>query len=1026
MPPPLLTIPSELLLTIFEDCDIGGKAALVKVNRHMYNQLNQRLYLFNVREEGRSALVWAAWKGNMETMELACDAGAVIDDDVGSDPNQIRKFLPTGFMDSLVRAPSPVGFPNMWEFMPLHVAASNGNTEMVAWILSRGVRIDHKAVGYLASHNWFHWNDFLRINGYPPNLYYDVPSFSPLHLAICEGHMSIAKQLIDHGASGLTCATTGSSAIHIASLVGRVDMVEFLAANRPEVIHSVDKGGMSALHYAAFSPAGAKVIPTLIELGLDVNGQDQSGMTSLHVATSLGSVHAAIAMVDAGAVVSTWPVQANPTHFTPLHLACCPPQRRSLLYADFGQARLESDEQRLRATWEERRQVLVQKMLEKGDIDINANASFNWNGRRLINCNALRAAIQEPIAVVKMLLDAGAQSLPDTLYHLLTSGEWQGGRQEKEAKILLLLRYFVRLDVRLSLYRGTLLEYIVARHSVSRSACPLICFLIKHLTFYLHASDVTLAQAALAIFRQWLRRPNQELETCTLLVEAGGIIEPWARPEIRKVINDWITHSDVHRHLSSDSIAHLLRIFPATLSFNRLLIEALISFGRRGNYYTAHRGPNRRCCDGPNAVTTLLRLVNFSVAIRDDFGRSALHFATACAHSPAMKTLILHGHSPNVSDIFGITPLHHLLARGEASPEGELYGLDDLLEHGANPFYVAVATRDMLSNYESGGKVPKPNPSQYTALEISLYHNRGMSQMLKHLSLANIPASRIPSFTVNCISLCLSRTARLTSLCQIAKVWGEMQPEKCADLNKALLEVLQALWDSLAYLNGPKRTVWSVVAEKLAVCMLWLFCTNIMDTSRGDGADDVWGCIAQHMLSRHLSRPPHQEAAPLDTVLDSFFLLRTLPSAGRIVVFPRPLDFVQPQGDVFKWLDGLAPHESLFDDSRMDVDPAPAQEGQPISAEEPTPAPAQEGQPTPAPAQEGLPAPAEEPTPPTEGSVTCSEEDTTDEEDTDDEETAFTPGIEGQGPIGMEIWVRLQVLDPFRRAFLERVKQLRV
>ncbi|KAL8296681.1 hypothetical protein RB597_005997 [Gaeumannomyces tritici] len=1040
MAPPLLTIPDELLLNIFYDCDIGEKAALVRVNRHLYHKLNPHLYIFNVRNEGSSTLVWAAWTGNLETMKLAWDAmGAVGNDDAWryfcdfAVTCQSNTFLPKSFREQAKSVPSTIGsesrygFPPRYGLPPLHLATRQGHNEMVAWMLSHGAQTDSTLVGCFKCGNLLYDCHIHEISGYPPGLYLAQDHLvSLLHLAICQGHMSTTEVLIKHGTSTLTCHNTGTSAMHDASLAGRIDIMRFLAANHPEILHSVDKSGMSALHYAAFSPAGASVVPVLVELGLDINGQDQSGMTSLHLATCLGNVQAAIAMVDAGAAITMWRGGRSRMHFTPLQAACCSPQFTDLVYEVFGVEVHESNEPSLERLWEERRQVLLQKMLEKGDIDINASMRLGWHGEFLRDCTVLRAAIRGPICIFKMLLDAGAEPLPDTAYYLLTNDEWS---EDKDAKFLLLLQYGLRLDAPLSSYLGTLLDYVVGAACDSQSSDfdgpdyvvryyhsrPLLDSdtwslgfaypeipasfarrLIERIEVNLHSSRKHLTKVALELYKKSRGQARKELEACALLVEAGASIEPYiSKPWIGKFLNNWLTHRDAPRYLRPEIIALLLRILPTILSAEKLLINALISFGTVGRYHASQHDINRCCRRKPSAIMTLLGLIKGPITVKTPLtGRSALHFATACAHCPAMEGLLLRGQDPNVSDKFGITPLHNLLAFGNVSPEGKLHGLDVLLEHGADPFHVVAATPDMVADDEYGLKVPKPNPSQYTALEISLYYNRGMSQMLQHVSLADIPASRIPSFTVNCISLCLSRTARLTSFCELAKAWGEVQPEKCADLNKALLEVLRALWDTLADLNGPKRTLWSVVAEKLAIYIIWLFCTNTTETSRGDGVDDVWGCIASHMASRNVSRPAHQEWAPLDTVLDRFFELQSLPSGGRTILSPRPLDFAQPQGDVFQWLDGLVPQESLFDDSNVCTDQAPT--------------------------RERLSTPAREPAAPTEGLEASSEH-----SDTTDGETEFTPGIEGQGPIGMEIWVRLQVLHPFRLGFLERVKQLR-
>lgn len=237
------------------------------------------------------------------------------------------------------------------------------------------------------------------------------------------------------------------------------------------------------------------------------------------------------------------------------------------------------------------------------------------------------------------------------------------------------------------------------------------------------------------------------------------------------------------------------------------------------------------------------------------------------------------------------------------------------------------------------------------ALEISLYYNCGTYQILKYVSVADIPAGRIPSFTLRCISFCLSRPSRLRSLCELVIAWGRADAAQRADVDRAMLVVLQALWDGLLVLDGgldgsrggdnnspnsnnnnnnddDNKTggpVVLVAVQRLVVFVLWYFCRHTMDTSRGHGAaDDVWARIARHMASRQLSR---EEPTQLDKALDRFFSLDALSLPGHVVPFPRPVGACRPREEFDQRASDPPPSSLLFSSSSLSrpspLDPTP-------------------------------------------------------------------------------------------------------
>ncbi|KLU92015.1 hypothetical protein MAPG_10962 [Magnaporthiopsis poae ATCC 64411] len=911
--PPFVTVPDELLLGLFERLEIADKNALVRASRHLYEKLNPHLYLFNVRHENSSAMIWAAWEGSLGTMKLAYEAGADPNDRLSRFP---LLFLPKGFADSISQA-MPSSPSGELVFMPLHLASHHGHTDVVAWLLSHGAQIDAECRGIQ------HYEVMLMVTNvdpvtprpWDPNLF----SWSPLHMAVCQGHMATTELLIKRGHPTQHRTTyMGVSAMHSAALGGRCDVMRLLVATDPGVIGSLDQRGRTAFHYAAFGPAGASVCRVLAELGVDINRRDKSGMTPLHIAMYLDKIHTAIAMLDAGATVDMKQDREQGLPFTPLHAVCCPAWRRNLVYTPFGSRLYLTSNSGSSRPWDERRQVLLQRMLCQGGTDVNARIDFSGNDLKISDCTALQLAIDQPTHIMKMLLDAGAEPQPRIVHYFVECGQYVLD-EERDAKVSLLLEYGLRIDVPLPDYPGTLLEYC-RKHTIWYTS-DLLRFILARVKIDVHSSREHLSQVALRHLELESRTGTMNLAPFTWLVEAGALIEPEA-------LKYWLKRTYNPYFAKPETNASLVRLLPNTVSFQELLIWALAGFhDREDPHMVPRRSPYTYTLE-EEIVMAMLGQIKGPITARDDAtGRTALHYTVLCGHLTATVNLLRRGTDPNMADNFGYTPLYAMLARGGvATVEGKVYGLDALLRHGADPFHIVPTPSPHMPDYYYRDDchrhgAPEISPTQYMVLEFSLYRNCGTSQILKYVSVTDIPAGRIPSVTLRCISFCLSRPIRLRSLCELVMAWGRTDVAQRADVDRAMLVVLQALWDSLLVLDGGRGgyngstnsnnsnnnddnkaygPAVLVAVQRLVVFMLWYFGRHTMDTSRGHGAaDDVWACIARHMTSRQLSR---EEPTQLDKALIRFFSLDALSLPGHVVPRPRSVRACRPREEFDQWV----------------------------------------------------------------------------------------------------------------------------
>lgn len=420
----LSDLPDEIIILIAEACDVSDKAHLARSNRRLNDLATSVLLRYSVREEGNSAMYWAAEHGHINTLEKMRACGAELNDSSGS-------RLPVVFR-RLVPKPDRYRRPIKYSpgFLPLHVAAKFGQYSAVKWLLMQGARIESLAEGLCSCSA-----SLARVIDRGVN---SPVAWTPLHIAICNGNLATAKLLISHGAAVRFPKDNlfgQADVLHTAALCNNVAAIEFLVGTGLVGVDEPDITGCVALCYACLKIGNLPAVRSLLDLGASMNpeGENEFDLTPITLACKRGFFEAAVLLLDKGALVNipderykfmfdiTLPYQ----HFA----------RWNSPYMPLDGAQLPN--------WERHREDFIRRLARLG-------VSFDkWYARDTI----LTRVAEEPRSLARtleVLLDIGFDvNAPDSLgrtavYFVLGLGDFD---PTVASKLELLLRYGARLDI---------------------------------------------------------------------------------------------------------------------------------------------------------------------------------------------------------------------------------------------------------------------------------------------------------------------------------------------------------------------------------------------------------------------------------------------------------------------------------------------------------------------------------------------------------------------------------------------------
>jgi ankyrin repeat protein len=225
-----------------------------------------------------------------------------------------------------------------------------------------------------------------------------IDGCTPLHIACENGHIEVARLLVEAGADKDKVSTDGSTPLYVACEQGHIEVVQLLVEAGSDTEKALADGCTPL--YVACECGHTKVAQLLVEAGADKEKASTSGYTPLLVTCHNGYVDVVRLLVEAGADKEN----ASADGCEPLLIACENGHNevaRLLLEAGADKERASTDGWTpLLIACENGRIEVARLLLEAGAEKENANAN-GWTP-------LIFACKTDHIAVVQLLLEAGA------------------------------------------------------------------------------------------------------------------------------------------------------------------------------------------------------------------------------------------------------------------------------------------------------------------------------------------------------------------------------------------------------------------------------------------------------------------------------------------------------------------------------------------------------------------------------------------------------------------------------------------
>lgn len=238
----------------------------------------------------RDALVASISKGHVKVACKLIDFGSEIERDANNPLSFAARVNSLEVAEKLVNNGADVNkFDQRLASYPILLAITAGHFEMLAFLLSKGAKVDVQ----------------------------DSEDAGPLHLAVKSGNLEIIEKLIQMGAKICCYDKLKRNLLHYACLQDKVEILKRVQELESFDVNGVDEKGLAPLHLAS-AQGHLNIVKELLNCGAEVKVKNLECLTPLALACSKGHIDIVEILVEAGSDLESEDLLGN----TPLQLAC--------------------------------------------------------------------------------------------------------------------------------------------------------------------------------------------------------------------------------------------------------------------------------------------------------------------------------------------------------------------------------------------------------------------------------------------------------------------------------------------------------------------------------------------------------------------------------------------------------------------------------------------------------------------------------------------------------------------------------
>ncbi len=247
---------------------------------------------------GASALELGVKKGkNFYDALITQKTGDLIDGQGQTIVHYFAKWKNQDALNLCIKKQIPISKEDMYGITPLEICYENvedvTSIQMAASLLLAGAAPVRE--------NYSYFEDAVITRN--PSIRFEDGQ-TPLHIAAIQGQTGVVEYLIDRGASTKAKDISGSTPLHEAVRYGRTDIVKLLLKANANP-NAQDSLGKSPLLIISNQESREEIYSLLITYGANANSKDMYGDTPLHIATMAGMKTSILEkLVNAGADIN--------------------------------------------------------------------------------------------------------------------------------------------------------------------------------------------------------------------------------------------------------------------------------------------------------------------------------------------------------------------------------------------------------------------------------------------------------------------------------------------------------------------------------------------------------------------------------------------------------------------------------------------------------------------------------------------------------------------------------------------------